>query len=141
MDFQVERKREIVSCIKEKNEKNELSQKYLLDMQQEINRCNHIMRHTLRSQLNNSGRLACAGVFGTLGIFLSLEKIKTRAKWTLRNTAFVSGSCLVGAFLGYFIIGAKMFSNTPDYKKNLKVYMESLALDREVEPIIRGFRV
>ncbi len=141
MDYQVEIKREIVNIIKEKSEKKELSQDFLLDLQQEMNRCNHIMKHILRSQYNFTGRLTCAGVFATLALLWSSDRVSTRSTMGVRNTAFVMGSTLFGGLVGYFIIGGRKFGNLPDYKKNLYVYHESLSLDREVEPIIKGFRI
>lgn len=141
MDFQIERKKEIVDVIKEKSEKKELSQEFLLDMQQEINRCNHIMKHTLRSQYNFTGRLACAAVFSTLGVFWSADRVSSRVKLNLKSVGLIAGSAFIGGVFGYFIIGGRKFGNLPDYKKNLIVYEESLSLDKEVEPIVKGFRV
>jgi len=141
MEFQIERKREIVSVIKEKHDQNQLSQDFLLDMQQEINRCNHIMKHILRSQYNFTGRLYWAGVFSFLAILWSSDRVSNRTRLSLKNGAFIMGSAFAGALIGYYYFGAKFFGNLPDYRKNLDVYFDSLNLDREVEPIVKGFRV
>jgi len=141
MDFQIERKKEIVSLVKEKSEQKQLSQEFLLDMQQEINRCNHIMNHILRSQYNFTGRLAVASIFSVLGLFWSCDRISTKAKFGLKNTGMVLGSAFIGGLFGYFFIGARYFGNLPDYKKNLDMYEESLTIDKEVEPIVKGYRV
>ena len=53
MDFQVDRKKEISQEISMKVKDNTLNQEYFLDMNQEVNRCNHIMKHISRSQYNN----------------------------------------------------------------------------------------
>ncbi len=114
MDFEVERKREIVNVIKEKNEKTELSQEVILDLQQEINRCNHTMNHILRSQYNFTGRLACSGVFAFLGVFWSADRVSTGKKMGVKNAAFILGSAFFGGLIGYFIVGGRKFGNLPD---------------------------
>jgi hypothetical protein len=141
MEFQVDRKSEIVNVIKEKSEKKELTQEFILDMQQEINRCNHIMKHILRSQYNFPGRLTCGGVFSALAVFWAGDRVSTRTKISFKNMGFIWGSAIIGALIGYFIIGARRFGALPDYKKNLNVYNDSLRLDREISPITKGFKV
>lgn len=139
MESEIEKKQQIVNVIKQKSEAKELSQEFLLDMQQEINRCNHIMNHMLRSQYNYTGRLAWAGIFSLLGYLISGDRVSTGSKLSIRNAGFMMGSTFVGGLIGFYFIGARNFGSLPDYKKNSALYQKSLIFDKEVEPIVRGF--
>ena len=94
MDSEIEKKQQIVNVIKQKSEEKELSQEFLLDMQQEINRC-HIMNHMLRSQYNFTGRLSWAGIFSLLGYLISSDTVSTGCKLRIRNAGFMMGSTFV----------------------------------------------
>lgn len=141
MDYQIERKMEIVERVKEKYEKNELTQELLKDMQQEINRCNHIQKHILRSQYNTPGRFACGILFGVLANFFVADRIPSLGKVSFKNNLLRIGATVGGFIIGYTFIGARKFSNAPDYKKNYKTYMEGLKFDKEVEPIMKQFKI
>lgn len=141
MDFQIERKKEIIEVIKRKKEANKLSQSFLLDMQQELNRCNHLMNHILRSQYNFEGRLACAAALSTLGFLITCDKINALSRFNIKNVGVIAAVSLVSGVVGYYIIGSRRFGNLPDYRKNLRMYNQSLSLDKEIEPIVKGFRV
>jgi hypothetical protein len=141
MDFQIEKKKEIIKIIQQKANENQLTQEFLLDMQQEINRCNHIMNHILRSQYNKEGRLACGGFLGLVGFLIAADRTSSLTKTSLRAKGIMFGSALAGFIIGNYIIGPRRFGNLPDYRKNFAIYEESLTLDREINPIVRNFRV
>ena len=139
MDFEIDKKKTLVKLILSKSESNDLSQEFILDMQQEVNRCNHILKHILRSQYNFEGRLCCGGVFGTLAFLLSNDQIKSGVRYNLKTTGLVLGSTLFGGLFGYFVFGARKFGSDTDYRKNLKMYENSLSLDEEIKPIFNSF--
>ena len=141
MDFQVDRKKEISQEISMKVKDNTLNQDYFLDMNQEVNRCNHIMKHILRSQYNYEGRL-CSGVFlGTVALLFNLDRKSSLRKFSFKNATIIFAQVLGFSLFGFYYFGARRFGNIDDYRKNKDIYDESLKYDNEIKAVMKDYTV
>lgn len=139
MDFQVDRKKEILESINKRQSENKITQAYLLDMNQEMNRCNHIMNHILRSQYNYEGRLVGAGMFGVATLLFNLNNQSSLKKMNMRNLGITLSTTLFASLFGYYYFGARRFGNIGDYRKNKEIFDESLKYDKDIMNIMNKY--
>ena len=109
MEFQVDRKKTILNSLNKRHTENKITQGYLLDMSQEINRCNHIMKHILRSQYNFEGRLVGSAMFGTFALLFCLDKQSSLKKFSTKNLAITLTSTIAFSLFGFYYFGARRF--------------------------------
>jgi hypothetical protein len=140
MEFQVDRKQEILNALNKRHSENRITQSYLLDMNQELNRCNHIMKHILRSQYNYEGRLVGSAMFGTVALLFCLDKQSSLKKFSSRNLALTLTSTIAFSLFGFYYFGARRFGDIGDYRKNQKIYDESLKIDKDFRDIMKNFK-
>ena len=140
MDEQVDRKKEIANAIAKRASENTTSQAYLLDMSQEVNRCNHIMQHILRSQYNYEGRLVGSAMLGTAALLFTLDQTSSLKKVGARNIGMIAGATLAFSIFGFYYFGARRFGAVHDYRKNQAIYDKSLSYDKEISATMKNFK-
>ena len=141
MEFQVDRKRTITELLTKRQSENRITQAYLQDMNQELNRCNHIMKHILRSQYNYEGRLVGSVMFGTVALLFNLDRQSSLKKYSPKNFGIMLSSTIAASLFGFYYFGARRFGAVKDYRKNKEIYDESLKYDKDVMAIMKNFKI
>jgi hypothetical protein len=137
MEEQLNRKKEILKYTKELFESGKIKQSDIVELNQDMNRVNHNIKHIIRGNTNPAGRYSSLILGGFLGLCWVSSKYP-------RNTPLryaLIFSALPIAFSSYALwkFGVWKFSSEDDAKKNLDMYRESLSADYEFKKVVLSY--
>lgn len=137
-DLNVQRKKDIVDLIKSKKE-DELNLEFLLEMKEEIKKCNRNQIHIIERSYNIYGKLAYGIFLGYLTKRFIADKTFPLSKLSKRLNGFLKiGTIFIGFSFGYLTIGHYKVKPLGE-KTNL--YIEGLKLENEIEPIFKKYNI
>lgn len=102
MDAVLDKRDTIVSKYSELANSDNPTREEVVDLRQEINRCDHLIRHHLRAQFNYAGRLLGMGAFAAAGLVFTLKSTPLSQKLTIKRTLVNFGIIAAFAGVGYF---------------------------------------
>lgn len=101
MDAVLDKRDLIVAKYVELSKSDNPSREVAVDLRQELNRSDHLIRHHLRAQFNYAGRFLGMGAFSTAGLIFILKSTALNQKLTFKHTIINIGILSGFAGLGY----------------------------------------
>lgn len=140
MDLLQAKKQAILSQTTRLFKDKSLSQQELVDLRQELERCNHIMRHMIRGPKNPAGRYAVSAAFFMFGAGYYFNQItRTSGFMTKRNLMLMFPCFILSPIVGY-ALGAWKNGNISETRRLTKLYEESQEVDEEFYSLVKGLR-
>lgn len=138
MDDLLKKKEEILNQLKKTFESGSVRQSDIVELNQDLQRANHNIKHIIRGNLNPAGLYLSAGVGGLLAYFFVSSKFPRNSG---RILPLVVGfvPILFGAYV-FYRLGAYRFSSQGDASKNIAMYEKSLIIDQEFKDIIKTYK-
>jgi hypothetical protein len=138
MDELILKKGTILKEVERRAAESDIQQKDMVDYSQEIMACNHNMKHIIRGNRNEVGRLIFAFIFGMVGSGYAFTKFPKNAStfWAL---IISSPIFIIAGKIGYNF-GTWKASSDADYKKNRMIYEESLAIDERFSELVKQYK-
>jgi hypothetical protein len=142
MDEQLTKKESILYEFKRRMGEGSMTQHDVLDLRQELERCNHIIKHMIRGQENPAGRWATSAFFG-IASYLTWKSFfvpkRRDKKYLLIQVVTFLPSVLIASMIGYGL-GAWRFGNTKDARRFNQMFNNSLATDNEFYSIANNLQ-
>ena len=140
MDQQIERKHSILRELKRRQEEGNLTQHDIMDLRQELERCNHIQLHMIRGYVNPAGRYAAIAVFGAVGFSYWLSQIGSRSRvLTLRNVITLFPAVLVPSVVG-FLFARRRLGDKKEARRLTEMHEDSLEVDNQFYDIVDNIK-
>ncbi len=138
MEEQLNKKNDLLKHTKNLFESGKITQQDIVDLNQELQRANHNIRHIIRGNMNPAGRYSATAVGMLLGFIWVCTRFPRKSPLSIR---LLVGSVPI-AIYGYvfFKFGKWRFSNDDDAKKNLAFLEQSFSVDDEFNKLVKSFK-
>ncbi len=133
MDEQIAKKQLIFNELNRKFSEGVLTQPDVVDLSQEFQRCNHILKHIIRGQENPSARWITSGLFTFVGFLVwssyRVPPARGQAKRVF-NFIVLPAMLIVPGIIGY-TWGGRRFGNKKEAIRFRKLYEQTLETDKK----------